>query len=180
MRNEGGESKVMIVSYYGQCFFGGGTYFKLSKKDNEDIYKFECCHIAVPNYIPKAEEYIKKYDTLKVYDGRFKDYFEGKISEKYLDMNPYIEKLLTIINNSDWTTIIKNTYTSEELDDVCWIFYVEDENKKEIYKKGYSVFPKEIETILTIFKNMKDDYVGELPLNKKDLEFILSLRNKKD
>ena len=39
-------------------FFGGGTYYKLSKKDEEEKYKIEYSHSANPNIIPKAEEYI--------------------------------------------------------------------------------------------------------------------------
>ena len=38
-------------------FLGGGTYYKLSKKDEEEKYKIEYSHSANPNIIPKAEEY---------------------------------------------------------------------------------------------------------------------------
>lgn len=126
------------------------------------MYKFEYCHQAVPNYIPKAEKYIKKYDTLKVENDRFKKYFDGKILEIHLNTNQYIEKILNIINITNWTNIIKNTYTSDNLDDANWNFYIENGTKIEVYKQGYSVYPKEIETILTIFKNIKDDYIGNL------------------
>ena len=47
----------MIIGYYEQIFFGGGTYYKLSKKDEEEMYKIEYSHSANPNIIPKAEEY---------------------------------------------------------------------------------------------------------------------------
>ena len=40
----------MIVGYYHQIFFGGGTYYKLSKKDNEDKYKFENTNYPITNY----------------------------------------------------------------------------------------------------------------------------------
>ena len=145
----------------GKAFFGGGTYFKLSKRDNEEMYKFEYCHQSLPNYIPEAEKYIKKYDTLKVEDNHFKEYFNGKISEVYLNINKNIKKIFKIINNTNWTNIIKKTYTSMDLDDINWDFYIENGTKKEVYKQGYSVYPKEIVKILTIFKNMKDDYIGK-------------------
>ena len=44
----------MIIGYYEQIFFGGGTYYKLSKKDEEVKYKIEYSHCAIPNNIPKA------------------------------------------------------------------------------------------------------------------------------
>lgn len=160
-----------------KAFSGGGTYFKLSKKNNEEMYKLEYCHQTVPNYIPDVEKYMKKYDTLRVEDNRFKEYFYGKISEIYLNINQYIENILNIIDNTNWTNIIKTAYTSMNLDDINWDFYIENGTKKEVYKQGYSVYPKEIGTILTIFKNMKDDYIGKLELNKKDLECILSHKN---
>ena len=49
----------MIVGFYSQVFFGGGTYYKLSKRDDEEKYKFEYCKAIMPNHIPGAEEYIK-------------------------------------------------------------------------------------------------------------------------
>lgn len=164
----------LIVGYYGAAFYGGGTYFKLSKNAEEKQYKFEYCHQAVPNYIPKAEEYIKKYDTLKVEEERFKEYFEGKIIEIYLDYNFDIEKIIRIVSNSNWDNISKNEYTSESFDDVCWNFYFESKLSKNYFIQGYSVYPNEIKTIYNTFKEMKEKYIGEIEPNKKDLENILS------
>ena len=161
----------MIIGYYGAAFFGGGTYYKLSKKENEEKYKFEFCHSAVPNYIPNAEEFIKKYETLKIDEDRFREKFEGKIIEKYLELNPEILEILDIINNCDWNYISSQIYTSDNFDDVCWEFYLDNNNK---LIKGYSVFPNEIEKILRIFKIIETSYIGKVEPNKRDLEIILS------
>lgn len=147
----------MIVGYYHQIFFGGGTYFKLSKKDNEDKYKFEYCHSAIPNYVPEAENYIQKYNTLELNDERFQD----KIVIKYLELNFEIKRIIDILNTANWALISEKKYTSDELDDVCWEFYNEANNYSTHYLvKGYSVYPKEIEEIYNIFNKMKEKYMS--------------------
>ena len=167
----------MIIGYYHQVFFGGGTYYKLSKQEGEEYYKFEYCHQAVPNYIPKAEEFIKKYETLNVVGERFEEYFDGKIVEIYLDNNSEIKSIIEILNNADWRDISKKEYTANTLDDVCWKFYIENDFGTNYMIDGYSVYPKEIETIFKTFNEMKEKYIGNVELNKKDLENIL--RHKK-
>ena len=149
----------MIIGYYHQIFFGGGTYYKLSKKENDEKYKFEYCHSTIPNYISEAEKYIQKYDTLKI-EGRFQEDFKGMINVVYLDLTPEIKRIIDIFNNANWVKIAKKEYTSDSLDDVCWEFY----NRTTIYNthyliKGYSVYPKEIEEIYTIFGKMKEKYI---------------------
>ena len=163
----------MIIGYYDQIFFGGGTYYKLSKKDNEEKYKFEYCHQSVPNYIPKAEEYIKKYETLKVVDERFEKYFEGKIVEIYLDNNSEIKSILEILNNTNWREVSKKEYINNTLDDVCWKFYIGNDLGTNYMINGYSIYPKEIEKIYNIFNQVKEKYIGNVEFNKKDLENIL-------
>ena len=167
----------MIIGYYHQIFFGGGTYYKLSIQEGKEQYKFEYCHQAVPNYIPKAEEYIKKYDTLNVDGERYKEYFKGKIIEKYLNYNSEIKRIMEFFNNADWEYISKREYTANTLDDICWDFYIENDSGRNYLIEGYSVYPKEIETIYQIFNEMKEKYIGNIEPNKKDLENIL--RHKK-
>ena len=167
---------IMIIGYYHQAFFGGGNYYKLSKRDNEDEYKFEYCQQAVPNYIPNAEKYIKKYDTLTIDDSfHYKENFEGKIIEIYLEENQEIINILEIANNSNWESISKKEYTSDTFDDICWSFYIELNNKQKFFIDGYSIRPKEIDTIYNIFKDIKEKYIGKVKENKKDLEIRLGL-----
>ena len=166
----------MIIGYYHQSIFGGATYFKLTKKDNEEQYKFEYCHQVVPNYIPNACDYIKKYDTLIIEEKRLQEYFQGKIVKIDLVYNVEIKNIVDILNNANWDIIYKHEYTSENLDDVHWKFYIEDGLDKVIFIDGYSVYPKEIDEIYNIFEKMKEKYIGEVEPNKKDLENIL--RNK--
>lgn len=47
------------MEFMNNLFFGGGYYYKISKKENESKYKFEMCHSEVPNDVPKGEKYIK-------------------------------------------------------------------------------------------------------------------------
>ena len=168
----------MIIGYYHQIFFGGGTYYKLSKKEDEKKYKFEYCHQSVPNHIPGAEEYIKKFDTLEIKEKRFKEYFEGKIVEIYLEeTNPEIEKIMEIVNDTNWDYISKQEYTDNTLDDVCWDFYIKNNIDTDYSISGYAIYPKEIRNIYQIFNKMKETYIGNVKLNKTDLENIL--KNKK-
>lgn len=164
----------MIIGYYEQIFFGGGTYYKLSKKDEEIKYKIEYSHSANPNIIPKAEEYIKKYDTLNFENERRKEYFEGKIKVDYIEMNSYIETLITYINRCDWENISKKEYRDDGiLDGLGWDFYIEFNNKKfEIH--GYEKFPEEVLKVLDILKNISKNYLEEIIPNKKDIEIIMS------
>lgn len=145
----------MIIGYYHQLFFGGGTYYKLSKKIKDSKYKFEYCHSAIPNYIPDAEKYIKEYNTLSFKDERFKK-LDKKLIVKNIEFNNYINEIIEIVNNSDWTKISNQEYTSNNLDDVCWDFYIEDENKK-YFINGYSVYPIEIEKIYELFEKMQNE-----------------------
>ena len=146
----------MIIGYYHQLFFGGGTYYKLSKKAQDCKYKFEYCHSVIPNYIPNAEEFIKEYNTLSFKDEKFKELNE-KLKVKNIEFNNYINEIIEIVNNSDWNKISNQEYTSNNLDDVCWDFYIEAENKK-YFIKGYSVYPIEIEKIYDIFEKMQNDF----------------------
>lgn len=160
----------MIIGYYQQIFFGGGTYYKLSKKDDKGEYKIEYSHSVVPNYIPEAELYIKKYDTLEIEDEREKVYFEGRIKEKYIENNSKIEFLMKYITKCDWNKIVKKEYSDNDVDDgICWDFYIEFNNQKyEI--NGYEKFPKEVTKIVNILKSISEEYLEEIVPNKKDVE----------
>lgn len=147
----------MIIGYYHQIFFGGGTYYKLSKKENEDIYKFEYCHSAVPNHIPNAEEFIKSYQTLSIKDKSFKE-IESKLMVKNIKSNTYINDIINIIKESDWDNIRKKKYTSDNLDDVCWYFYIEDDEDHKYSINGYSVYPVEIENIYELLKKILQEF----------------------
>lgn len=145
----------MIIGYYGQAFFGGGTYYKLSKQKSDDKYKFEYIRTIIPNYISNAEEYIKKYETLTIEGIKKKEYFAGKNKVVYLEKNSDIEKILNIIENSNWNSITNKKYDSENLDDENWDFYIDYENNN-YFIEGYSVHPKEIEIIYSLFEKIKE------------------------
>lgn len=145
----------MIIGYYGQIFFGGGTYYKLSKKENEDKFKFEYIHTIVPNYISNAEEYIKRYETLTIDGLKRNDCFVGENTVAYFEIDPIIKEILHIVKNSNWVDISNKKYDSEELDDENWDFYIECENGIKYFTQGYSVHPEEIEKIYSLFKDLK-------------------------
>lgn len=48
----------MIVGYYEQAFFGKGTYYKTSKKDDESKYKIAYAHSDVLNYVTNTKKSI--------------------------------------------------------------------------------------------------------------------------
>lgn len=163
----------MIIGYYQQAFFGGGTYYKITKKDNENQYKIEYSHSAVPNNIPKAEEYIKKYEDLKMDDNKQKEYFKGKIKTKYIETNSYIELLIKYINKCDWESISKKEYIDDGiLDGLGWDFFIEF-NNKQFEIRGYEKFPEEVLKVLNILKNISETYLEEIVPNKKDIEMIM-------
>ena len=147
----------MIIGYYHQIFFGGGTYLKLSKKKQENKYKFEYCHSAIPNYIPKAEDFIKSYNTLSIKDNRFKE-IEEKINVKNIEYTKQIDEIIKIIKESDWSKISKEKYTSDNLDDVCWDFYIEDDDNHKFLINGYSEYPVEIKNIYELLKKIQEEY----------------------
>lgn len=146
----------MIIGYYGQIFFGGGTYYKLSKKENEDKFKFEYIHTIVPNYISNAEEYIKKYETLEIEGIKKKEHFVGENKVAYFETDPIIKEILYIVKNSNWDNISQKKYDSEDLDNENWDFYIEYETENNYFIKGYAVHPEEIEKIYSLLKKIKE------------------------
>jgi len=164
----------MIIGYYEQAFFMGGTYYKLAKKDNEDKYKLEYSHSVVPNYIPDAEEYIKKYDSLNVDD----EYFEGKIKTEYIESNLDIEALIEYVLKCDWKRISKKKYEDKDiLDGLDWDFYIEFDNRKYLVS-GYEKFPEEITKIIDALENISKTYLERRTKNQKDIEIINSNKKK--
>ena len=146
----------MIIGYYGQSFFGGGTYYKLSKKENEDNFKFEYIHSIVPNYVINAEEYIQKYETLSFEEVRSKDYFKGKVKIDLLKNNIYIDEIMNICKKANWEKISKKKYSNENLDDENWDFYIEFSQEQKYLISGYSIHPKEVEKIYNLFNSLRD------------------------
>ena len=69
----------------------------------------------------------------------------------------FSEGLLDTSNDLVLNKISNQEYTSNNLDDVCWDFYIEAENKK-YFIKGYSVYPIEIEKIYDLFEKMQNDF----------------------
>lgn len=150
----------MIIGYYQQIFFGGGTYYKLSNKDGEEKYKIEYSHSAVPNYIPKAKQYIKKYETLRIEEERKKEYFKGKIKAEYISEDSEIYILLDYITKCDWENISKKEYNDDMLDGVNWYFYIAFDNKQyEIH--GYEKFPEKITKIIETLENISNKYINK-------------------
>lgn len=167
----------MIIGYYQQAFFGGGTYYKLTKKDDETKYKIEYSHSAVPNYIPEAEKFIKKYETLCIEDDSLCECFEGKIRSKYLDVNKNIGKLVNYILKCNWEQICKMKYIDDDVyDGTNWELYIEINNKK--YKiEGCEIYPKEIQRIIQNLDEISIKYLDKIEQNRKDKEIINNNRN---
>lgn len=164
----------MIIGYYEQSFFGGGTYYKLTKRDNEDKYKLEYSKSEVPNYIPNAEEYIKKYEILQVDN----EYFEGKIKIEYIEPNLDIESIKEYALKCDWKRISRKKYEDNDiLDGLGWDFYIEFGNQKYLLS-GYEKFPEEIIKIVDMLENISKIYLEEIVKNQKDIEIINKHKNK--
>lgn len=161
----------MIIGYYEQSFFGGGTYYKLSKRDNESRYRMEYSHSVVPNYIPEAENFIKEYETLKIKDDNFYENFEGKIKSKFIDSNKEIEELINYILKCNWKRISKKDYTDDVDDGTNWELYIDIDNER-CYIDGYEKYPKEIQQVIKKLNELSTQYLEKIKPNKKDKEVI--------
>lgn len=148
----------MIIGYYEQAFFGGGTYWKLAKKDNEIKYKIEYAHSDFPNHIPEAEDYIKRYENLSI-DNSLNKYFKSKIKSKYIDTNNDIEDLINYVLKIDLEKVSKSKYSYDNIDDgTNWKIYIEINNKKYTIC-GYETWPKEIEKIVKLMGKIVSKYL---------------------
>lgn len=161
----------MIIGYYEQSFFGGGTYYKLSKRDNESRYKMEYSHSTIPNYIPEVENFIKEYETLKIEDDNFCGNFEGKIKSKFIDSNKEIEELINYILKCNWKRISKEDYTDDVDDGTNWELYIDIDNKR-YHIDGYEKYPKEIQQVIKKLNELSRQYLEKIKSNKKDKEVI--------
>lgn len=137
----------MIIGYYEQSFFGGGTYIKLSRKENDD-YKIESITSEVPNYIPDAEEYIKKHESIQKSEkfsnffGRKALLFGGNIIESV-----ELQKFIGYIKTLDFKSLIEKKYYNQNiLDGLSWEIFIELD-EKTWHIQGYEDMPKEIEEI---------------------------------
>lgn len=140
----------LIIGYYGAAFFGGATYLKLSKKENEN-YKIEKLHSAIPNHIPIAEKYIKIHDKLSFKDDMGYSIFDDndpRFTSTYIEENLNINKLLEHLKNIDLENISKQKYYDEDiLDGLCWDFFIKI-NSKSYNIKGYEKMSQELELII--------------------------------
>lgn len=153
--NLNNKENKLIIGYYGQAFFGGGTYIKLSmNKNNDDRYKIEYLHSAVPNYIENAEDYITKFETIDIKKSMYYNDYKKNIIEKWIEKNVYINELEVFVNSLNLEKIAKRIYNDDNvLDGLCWDFYILKNNKQ--YKiSGYEDMPKELEKII--------DYLNEI------------------
>jgi len=145
----------IIIGYYGSSYFGGGTYIKLSKKENEK-YKLEKISSKSPNYIPNADKYIKLHDTIsfeesvqypyiKDNDLRFKVYSIGE-SETILNLEKYLETI-------NLEEISSKEYKKEILDGLWWKIFIKVDSR-EYSISGNGDFPEELRRIVEDLKNM--------------------------
>lgn len=143
------QKEKMIIGYYGQSFFGGGTYIKLSTdKNKSDKYKIEYLHSAVPNYIENAEKYISKYETIDIDSSCFYKDYKNKLTEKEIDENVHIIKLEEFINSINLKKMSKKEYNDEDVfDGLCWYFYIM-ENDKAYNINGYEKMPEKLKNIV--------------------------------
>ncbi len=151
----------MIIGYYSQSFFGGGYYYKISKKNDDIKYKLEVLHSAIPNGIPNADQYIKEYETIEFNneDIRMKTNMDSKLQVRYIDSNILINELIEYINSINLDKLSKNKYQNNSImDGKNWSLYVEQLNKK-YYIKGYEDEPKEVENIWMKLHQIVDQYI---------------------
>ena len=137
----------MIIGYYEQSFFGGGTYIKLSRKENND-YKIESITSEVPNYIPDAEEYIKKYESIQKSE-KFSNFFGTKtlLFGGNIIESVELQKFIGYIKTLDFKSLIEKKYYNQNiLDGLSWEIFIELD-EKTWYIQGYEDMPKEIEEI---------------------------------
>ena len=151
----------MIIGIYKQSFFGGGYYYKISKKENEAKYKFEMCHSVIPNDVPGGAEYIREYNTIEfskcsAYE---KDIMNSKLNIRYLDKNILIDLLISNINSMDLEKIFsKEYYNSDTIDGENWCFFIEYKGNKH-YIKGYGNKPEEIENVVYMLYKIGEKYI---------------------
>lgn len=149
----------LIIGYYGAAFFGGGTYIKLSKKENED-FKIEKIHSAVPNYIPNGEKYIKVHDKISFKDKEGFSFIEDddpRLISIYIKENLKIRKLIDLVQNINLDKMSKTKYNDEGiLDGLCWEFFIKLDNKSyEI--EGYEKMPRKLEEVIKYLESIAED-----------------------
>ena len=137
----------MIIGYYEQSFFGGGTYIKLSRKENDD-YKIESISSELPNYISDAEEYIKKHESIQKSE-KFSNFFGTKalLLGGNIIESVELQKFIGYIKTLDFKSLIEKKYYNQNiLDGLSWEIFIELD-EKTWHIQGYEDMPKEIEEI---------------------------------
>lgn len=146
----------MIIGYYGQSFFGGGYYYKISKNKVETKYKFEMCHSEDPNDVPKGDKFIERYDTIKFSEEDKK--MNNKLVVKSLEKEVLIDQLIKYVKSIDLEKLSKKKYEDLDiLDGENWSFYIEYEDNR-YYIEGYENKPKEIENVLIMLYEIGERY----------------------
>ena len=150
----------MIIGYYEQSFFGGGYYYKISKKGNDLKYKFEMCHSAIPNYVPNAEEYISKYDTINFTEAEILLDMDSKLRKTHIQDDILIIELLKHLNNINLDELARKEYNNcDILDGTNWELYIEFKDKK-YHIKGYEDQPKDIIKVVEFLYQIGEKYIN--------------------
>lgn len=146
----------MIIGYYEQSFFGGGTYIKLSRKD-EEAYRLESISSGTPNYIPDAEKYIKKYESIKCSE-KFKKIFgeEPLLFTSKMNENVELLNFIEYIKTIDFKILSEKRYYNDGiLDGMNWEIFIEFQ-KEKWHIHGYEDMPKEVEKIIKVLLTTRE------------------------
>ena len=151
----------MIIGYYEQSYFDGGYYCKITQKDNETKYKIETISSEVPNYVPCADKYIKKYETID-FKNEYVDIakeIKNKLKIKYVSNNILIDKLIKYISSINLDKLANHTYQDDDIyDGNNWRLYIEIFDKK-YFIEGYQIQPKEVQEIYNQLHKIVERYI---------------------
>lgn len=144
--------KDLIIGYYGQAFWGGGTYIKLTKRQNED-YKMEYVRsVMFPNYVPNAEKYIRSFERISFqsengFDQPYTKDEDFSLTCRYLKENDEIRQIIQSLHDIDLSEMSKTEYYIDIFDSLNWSFFVQFDDQ-QYYIKGYVERPDELTEII--------------------------------
>lgn len=138
----------LIISYYGQSFWGGGTYAKLTRQENED-YRTEYMRcIRRPNSVPGAEIYMRSFERIQFQDKRGFSLVEDndpRLVCKSWPQNEKFQQFVDSVLQLDLEKISKEEYWDNDfLDGLVWFFFVQIDDR-QYYMQGYVKMPPAIE-----------------------------------